>query len=68
MNMNQREIARIEFAGKAMQGLLANRVYTEYQARKAKTNQDFVKVIAADSVEMADALIAELERTEVRHD
>ena len=66
--MNQRQNARIEFAGKAMQGLLANRVYTERQARNAKSNKDFVKVIAADSVEMADALIAELERTEVYHD
>lgn len=68
MNMNQRETARIEFAGKAMQGLLANRIYTEHQARNAKSNKELVKVIAADSVEMADALIAELERTEVRHD
>lgn len=67
MNMNQRENARIEFAGKAVQGLLANHVYTEYQARNAKSNKEFVKVIAADAVEMADALIAELERTEVKN-
>lgn len=68
MNMNQRENARIEFAGKALQGLLANSRYTENKARNAVDDNDFTRLIVADAVEMSDALIAELERTEVRHD
>lgn len=62
MNMNQRETARIEFAGRAMQGLLSNTRYIENKARNAKDDKEFVNDIVADSVEMADALIAELEK------
>ena len=67
MNLNQKEDARIQFAGLAVQGLLANRWYAEKMARDAKDDKEFVRIIAADAVEIADALIAELERTEVRH-
>lgn len=73
MNMNQRENARIEFAGKALQGLLANGIYTNNMGRKLidagkDEGKELAEAIAKDAVEFADALIAELERTEVRHD
>ena len=68
MNMNQKEDARIQFTGMAVQGLLANRWYAEKMARDAKDDKEFVKMIATDAVEVADALIEELERTEVHHD
>lgn len=70
MNMNQRETARIEFAGKAMQGLASNAVYMEAIQNYLKKHgrRDLEKLVAEDSVKLADALIAELERTEVRHD
>lgn len=71
MNMNQRENARIEFAGKALQGLLANAIYTNNMGRKLidfgkEEGTELAKAIAKDAVEFADALIAELQRTEVR--
>lgn len=52
MNMNQREDARIEFAGMAMQALIP-------------ANMPIQQTVQL-SVEFADALIAELQRTEVR--
>ena len=53
MNMNRREDARILFAGMAMQGLASRHA-----------DRLPIKQAAHEAVMYADALIAELERTE----
>ena len=67
MNMNQKESARIDFAGMALQGLLANGIYMNNMGRKLisagkEEGSELAKAIAKDAVEFADALIAELEK------
>ena len=71
------EIARSEVNGKvcdwqdfrkqaalgAMQGLISNRQYMDYMARKVGENEgDLALLVAEDSVEFADALVKELQK------
>lgn len=53
---------RFSAACVAMQGLLANAVYTTAGVAGGLTPDDFIKGIAVDSVRHADALIAELDK------
>jgi len=55
-----RDEQRAEFAKAAMQGMISNSTYT---SNIAKTNAgEFVKILTMESVEVADALIAELKK------
>lgn len=54
---NVRERAAIA----AMQGLISNRVYADYMARKSKVNKfKFSDAVSEDAIEMADALVKQL--------
>lgn len=49
----------------AMQGLLSNRVYADYMARKSKEDVfKFSDAVSEDAVEMADALVEQLKKKE----
>ena len=54
---NVRERAAIA----AMQGLISNRVYADYMARKSKENKfKFSDAVSEDAIEMAEALVKQL--------
>ena len=47
----------------AMQGLVSNRVYADYMARKSEENGfKFSDAVSEDAVEMADALVEQLKK------
>ncbi len=61
MTRGDRERLRAELAGKAMQGILSNpsRCVPEFEGAHGK----FQELVAQVSLEFADALLAELDRT-----
>lgn len=66
MNKEQEywEQVRINAAMYAMQGQLANQVLTENMIESVENVANFPKVVANASVRFADALVAELKRSE----
>lgn len=67
MNSNQREEFRYQFAGQALQGILANSELMDSVKRVADSAQiDYKEAAASVATEFADALIARLDSKEVR--
>lgn len=59
---HEQSARRFAAAHSAMQGLLANPVYTTAGVAGGLTSDGFIKGIAVDAVRHADALIAELDK------
>ena len=70
MNISQKDEFRYWFAGLALQGILSNNTYMQKKCLELRDmglgEHDAEKYIVVDAVDCADALIAELQRTEVR--
>lgn len=68
MNISQEQEFRYRFAGQAMQGMLSNPTYMESVAKELRDNggDGLAGVVAEDALQFADALIAEIKKTENR--